>query len=182
MLFKGVVVSKTTIKLCFADEFKLKAYKSAKIPKLTLSNKNKTYAFAKAHLDWPTENWRKVLFSHKLTEQKITGRKQPLKRPVGARYEERYTIQTLKHPPSIMVCGAMSAHGTAGLYFLQPDTTINGAKYLNLLKDKLKINKMVHGCNVFMHDVAPCHRAKSVKNFLQEKNVDVLDGQETVQT
>ena len=34
---------------------------------------------------------------------------------------------------------------------------------------------MVHDCNVFMHDGAPCHREKSVKNFLREKNVDILD-------
>ena len=34
---------------------------------------------------------------------------------------------------------------------------------------------MVHDCNVFMHDSAPCHKAKSVKNFLQEKKVDILD-------
>ena len=31
-----------------------------------------------------------------------------------------------------------------------------------------------HDCNVFMNDGAPCHRKKSVKNFLQKKNVDIL--------
>ena len=50
----------------------------------------------------------------------------------------------MKHPPSIMVWGAMSALSTAGLYFLQPGTIINGAKYLDLLKDKLKIHMVVH--------------------------------------
>ena len=34
---------------------------------------------------------------------------------------------------------------------------------------------MVHDCNVFMHVGAQCHKANSVKNFLQEKNVDILD-------
>ena len=51
---------------------------------------------------------------------------------------------------------------------------MNSAKYLDLLKDKLEIHMMVHGCNVFMHDGASCHREKSAKNFLQ-KNVDILD-------
>ena len=73
-----------------------------------------------------------------------------------------------------MVWEAMSAHGTAGLYFLQPSTTMNGTKYLNLLKEKLEIRMMVHDYNVLMHDDAPYHKAKSVKNFLQE-NVDILD-------
>ena len=107
--------------------------------------------------------------------QQFTCRKRLERRPVGARYEDRYTIQTMKHPPSIMVWGAMSARGTAGLYFLQPGTTMNGTKYLDLLKDKLEIHMNVHECNVFMHDGAPCHRAKSVKSFLREKNIDFLD-------
>ena len=36
---------------------------------------------------------------------------------------------------------------------------------------------MVHDFNVFVHDGAPCHRVseKSVKSFLQEKNVNILD-------
>ena len=131
-------------------------------------------------MDWNTENWRKVLFSE-LTVQQFTSWKHLARRPVGARCEDHYTIQTTKHPPSIMVWEAMAAQRTAGRYFLQPGTTMNGTKYLNLLKDKLEIHMMVHDCNVFMHDDAPCHRAKSVKNLLQEKNVDILDGQETVQ-
>ena len=81
----------------------------------------------------------------------------------------------MKHPTSIMVSGAMSAHGTPGLNFLQPGTNMNGANYLDLLKDKLEIHMMVHDCNVFMHDGASCHRVKSVKNFSQQKNVDILD-------
>ena len=32
----------------------------------------------------------------------------------------------------------------------------------------------VHNCNVFMHNGAPCHRAKSVKSFLQENVVTTM--------
>ena len=32
----------------------------------------------------------------------------------------------------------MSVHGTAGLYFLQPGTIINGAKYLDQLKEQVR--------------------------------------------
>ena len=52
---------------------------------------------------------------------------------------------------------------------------MNGAKYLDLLKDKLEINMVADDCSVFMHDGIPCHEAKSVKSFLREKNVDILD-------
>ena len=175
LLLNGTVVNKTTIKRRLTDEFGLKAYKPAKKPRLTPSIKGKRYAFAKAHLDWTTVNWTKGLLSDESTVQQFTSRKQLVRRSVGSRYEDCYAIQTMKHPSNIMVWKAMSAQGTAEQYFLHPGTTMNGAKYLDLLKDKLEIHMMVHDCNVLIDGGAPCHRAKSVKNFLQEKNVDILD-------
>ena len=39
--------------------------------------KAKRYVFVKAHLDWTTENWRKVLFFDESTAQQFTsGKKQ----------------------------------------------------------------------------------------------------------
>ena len=38
----------------------------------------------------------------------------------------------------------MSANGTAGIYFLKPGTTINGAKYVKLLRDKLPTHLAIH--------------------------------------
>ena len=43
-----------------------------------------------------------------------------------------------------MIWGAMSCRGAAGLYFIPPNTTTNGPKYMELLKEKLKLN---------MHDI-----------------------------
>ena len=152
LLLKGTVVNETTIKRCLTDKFGLKAYKAAKKPRFTPSMKAKIYAFAKTQLDWTTKNWRKALFSDESTVQQFISCNQLVKRPVGARYEDRYTIQTMKHPPSIMVWGVMFAHGTAGLYFLQSGTIINGAKYLDLLKDKLEIHMIVHDFNRLIQD------------------------------
>ena len=53
---------------------------------------------------------------------------------LGARYNDRYTLATVKHPPSVMIWGAMSTKGTAGLFFLPTGTTTNGARYVE--KDK----------------------------------------------
>ena len=49
-------------------------------------------------------------------------------RPPGTRYNERFTQQTMKHPPSVMIWGVISTQGTAGLFFLNLGTTINGKK------------------------------------------------------
>ena len=72
----------------------------------------------------------------------------------------------MKHPPNVMILGAMSVTETAGLFFLPNRTTMNGKKYVDLLKDKSYI---------FMRDGAPCHRSKSVSKFLKEKKIKVLD-------
>ena len=39
-------------------------------------------------------------------------------------------------------------------------TTINGAVYLDILKDKLLRFLTIHDCDTFQHDGAPCHQAK----------------------
>ena len=52
----------------------------------------------------------------------------------------------------------MSAMGTASLSFPPPKTTMNGTKYVALLRSKLQLHMSVHNCSIFMHDGAPCHR------------------------
>ena len=69
----------------------------------------------------------------------------------------------------------MSLNGTAGLFFLPTGTTMNGQRYLDLLKNKLELHMAVHNCTVFMQDGAPCHRAKIVTQFLKSKKIRILD-------
>jgi len=77
--------------------------------------------------------------------------------------------------PGQMIWGAMSFRGTAGLYFLPPETTMNGEKYVHLLKSKLELNMRVHNRNIFMHDGTPCHRSEVVKNFLEQERIQRLE-------
>ena len=76
----------------------------------------------------------------------------------------------MKHPPpSQMIWGAMSKNGTADLYFLASATTMNGPKYVELLKNKLLT---VYNITIFMHDGA---QSKIVKKFLGKNHVTALD-------
>ena len=98
----------------------------------------------------------------------IYSRKNHVRRTAGERFNAKYNISTVKHPPNQMKWGAMSANGTAGIYFLKPYTTMNGAKYSELLRDKLPTHMSIDKSLIFMHDGAPCHRSKIVKKFLQK--------------
>ena len=80
--------------------------------------------------------------------------------------------KTSPNPNDMVV---MSANGTAGIYFLKPGSTINGAKYAELLRDKLPTHMAMQKSFLFMHDGAPCHRSKIVKQFITENHIKILD-------
>ena len=69
----------------------------------------------------------------------------------------------------------MNANGMAGIYFLKPGTTIHGAKDAELLKDKLLTHMAIHQLLIFMHDSAPCHQLKILKQFLTENHIKILN-------
>lgn len=175
LLAKGVNVSRRTVSRRLVNDFGLKSYKPAKKPRLTPAMKLKRLRFARKHVKWTLQQWQQVLFSDESTVQQFNARKRHVRRPVGTRFQERYTTQTMKHPPSVMIWGGMSVNGTAGLYFLPPGTTMNGTKYVDLLNEKLELHMDIHNCTVFMHDGAPCHRSKTVTQFLKSKKIQTLD-------
>jgi len=48
-------------------------------------------------------------------------------------------------------------------------------KYLELMKEKLELYMSVHSCEIFMHDGAPCYRAKITTDYLKTKNIKLLE-------
>ena len=69
----------------------------------------------------------------------------------------------------------MSAKSRVRLYFLTPESTINGSKYVELFKKKLVLHMEIHNCTTFMYDGAPCHKSRLVQQFFESQNVKVLD-------
>ena len=92
--------------------------------------KNKRLALTKKHATWTKQQWSKVLFSDESTVQEFTTRKRYVRRPIGKRFHEKYMIQIMKHPPSVMIWGAMPVNGTTGLFFLPVETTMNAHETL----------------------------------------------------
>ena len=101
-----------------------------------------------------------MLFSDELTMQQFIPRKRHVSRPVGKRFDEKYTAATIKHPPSQMI-GVPSCIGPSGLYFIPPNTT-------------MKLHMDIHKCTIFTQDGAPCHRSKVATDFLKNK-ISVLE-------
>jgi len=51
---------------------------------------------------------------------------------------------------------------------------MNGPVYLDLLKEKLDPHMNILNCTIFQHDGAPCHRTKTVTQWLEQQGIEVL--------
>ena len=100
LLKQGTDVSISTVSRRLSEEFGLKSCKSAKKPKLTPIMKKKRLEFARKHLRWTADDWGKVLFSDESTFQQFVVRHKHVPRPVGKKFDQKYTIATMKHPPA----------------------------------------------------------------------------------
>ena len=118
MAEKNIKISKKAIRRRLSMDFGLKSYIPAEKSRLIEAMKKKRLEFAKKHLGWDTEMWKNVLFSDKPSIKQFSARKYQVWRPSGARYKEKFVTPTVKHSPSQMIWGAMSAKRRAGLYFL----------------------------------------------------------------
>ena len=164
LLQAGVNISRSTVSHRLNMMFGLKPFKPAQNPRLTPPDEKEALALPK--LTIAGHQRIKVLFSDESSVQQFS-----VRQPSEEQYYEKYTVLTVKQPPSQMVWGAMSAAGTGKFYFLTPGTTINDEKYVKVLQEKLQLHMTVHQCDIFMHDGVPCHRSRVVKKFLGEKNI-----------
>ena len=112
-----------------------------------------------------------------MIELQLVLRHMHIRRPLGKRFDKTYVVVIMIPPslPSQMIWVAMSCRVAAGLYFIPPNTSMNGPKYVELLKEKLKMHMHVNGCTIVMLDSAPCHRSKVATEFLKINTISVLE-------
>jgi transposase len=167
--------SPRTIRRRLQVDCKLLSRRAARKPLLTEAQRKKRLAFCKKYKDWTVKDWQKVTFSDESTFSQFGTHLHRVRRPTNARYEERYTIGTMKHPQKVMVWGCFSAKGRGSLYFLSQNETITAKKYLSILDPRLKDSMHIQRTKIFQHDGAPAHTAKVVKSWLQKSKIQVLD-------
>lgn len=99
-----------------------------------------------------------------------------VRRRQGEKYHPNCLVEAVKHPPKIMVWSVISGMGTGRLYIV--DGMMRQDQYKKVLETRLipQINEWFADPSecTFMHDSAPCHKAKSVTTFLEMKQIKVL--------
>ena len=133
--------------------------------------KKRHLAFAKKYAHWTTEEWKKVMFFDESNFQVFRMGSTTVRHPRSSDcFDPRYTVPTVKHPESVMLWGSFSG----GRTLLSSKNQKNADLYMNVLEHMLNFFR-IHGCEVFMHDSAPCHKAKEVTRFLDHQEINVLE-------
>ena len=75
-----------------------------------------------------------------------------------------------------MIWGCFSGEkGRRGMYFLPKNKKMNADLYLQVLEDHMLNFYNIHGSEVFMHDSAPCYKARKVTRHLEQKQINILE-------
>lgn len=168
-------VSSRTIRRRLHDKFNLRARRPACKPLISKKNLNDRIKFCRKYRNWTKDDWSKVMFSDESSFSLLNSFNLYVRRPSGQRFNVKYTRPSVKHPDSCMVWGAFCASGRGPITFIPKETRINAQTYLEILKNKLKLFMNIKNCKIFQQDGAPCHTAKSVKQWLTENRIEVLD-------
>ena len=147
-----------------------------KVPTLYPSQMAVRFRWAKAHRFWTVEEWKKVVFSDECAFDICPPRSQYVRRSRGSPISIAHTAHHRPFLQRQMVWGCFCYYGPGSLV---PVTgTMCQGNYLSTLQDYLlpQITQW-YGENpgIFQQDNAPCHKARSVKNFLAQQSFSLLD-------
>lgn len=109
---------RSTVNLILHDRLKLAARRPAKKPLLNPEQRKRRLEFCMQNEERPPEYWNGVLWSDECSIDQFGNMKTTVRRPVGERYNPRYTRPTMKHPESVMIWACFSSSGRGALHIL----------------------------------------------------------------
>lgn len=149
---------------------------ACKKPFISKANMVKRKKFAQEHLSWSKDDWAKVLWSDesKFNLCNSDGIRY-VRRPVNTRFDPKYTIGTVKHGGGNIMCwGCFSLSGLGPLHRI--DGKMDQVVYREILENvMLPHARAMNRGWIFQHDNDPKHTAKSVKNWLVQKKIKVME-------
>ena len=155
-------------------EKNLRPFRPARKPMLSAKNIRDRIKFCEKYKDFTAEQWMSTMFCDESTFSQHSTFLRHVRRPPQRRYSSSYILSAVKTAPKVMVWGTISGHGRCGLWLILPGTTIKGKVYLDILKEKVPAFMQIRSCDKIVHDGAPCHRTKSVKEWFERHNIDLI--------
>uniref|UniRef100_A0A7I4YEL3 Paired domain-containing protein n=1 Tax=Haemonchus contortus TaxID=6289 RepID=A0A7I4YEL3_HAECO len=174
--FSGISISQSTVQRRLRTGG-LFGRRPSKKPLVTAKNRKARLGFARKHLAWNRDDWKKVLFSD---ESKFclfgSDGIMYIRRPVNKRCDPEYQIPTVKHGGgSVMLWGCFSLSGVGPLVRIQGN--MNSAQYRDILENVMLAfaNQNLPTRRILKHDNDPKHTSRLVTDFLQSKEISVME-------
>ncbi|KAM7315266.1 hypothetical protein ISCGN_005048 [Ixodes scapularis] len=150
----------------------------ARKPLLSAVNRQKQLQFAQEHTSWSPADWENVLFSDESTFTTRWDQRQRIWRADNTRFQAPYLQRVASSGRcAVSVWGAVSKDGLGPLIRL--DGRFNSASYKELVETVLlpyALNgPFSDGCFYFQQDCSPIHKARSVRELLEDRGVMTLD-------
>ncbi|GFW00437.1 transposable element Tcb2 transposase [Trichonephila clavipes] len=139
--------------------------------------KAKRLNWVKQWRDEDVDFWRSVCFSDESTFEILQNKAQLVRRRRGEKFHFDCVVQTVKHPTKIMIWSVISGKGTGRLYVVK--CMMRQDQYIDVLQNRLipQLEEWFPNGEpyIFMQDGAPCHTSRSIKVFVAEQNIPLLD-------
>ena len=172
-----VSVSTNTVRRGLRDSG-LGAIVKPKKPHLSSKNVKERLAWAKAHVDWTIDDWRRVVWSDetKIDRFGSDGRHYTWKRD-SEQPQPRHVQQTVKHGGgNIKLWSCITVHGVG--YIVKIDENLDKTLYQNILEEDLMRSVEEYAIDkqemIFQHDNDPKHTAGNIKEWLANQEFEVM--------
>jgi len=145
-----------------------------KAPFLTEKARLARLAWCKERKDWTVEDWKCFLFSDESPFTLRFNRRTRCWRKTGELPNPKICKGTIKHDKKINVWGCFLWHGVGHLHIIEGN--MNGEMYKNILIQHMLVSgQMLFGDEpyVFQQDNDPKHTCKVVKQYIEEKGINV---------
>ena len=173
----NVKVSDRTVRNAL-KEAGLKAVEKMQKPKLSQTNIKARLDFAKSHQHWTVDDWKHVIWSDetKINRFCSDGRSWYWSRD-GESLQKHHVNQTVKQGGgSIMIWRCITVHGPG--FMCKIDGSMDQHTYKQILTEELLKTIEWYDMDakkvIFQHDNDPKHKAKSVQEWLNDQEFEVL--------
>ncbi|KAG1135083.1 hypothetical protein G6F38_013065 [Rhizopus arrhizus] len=135
------------------------------------------YEFARAHLSWTIDDWKKVIFSDETKVNRIGSDGLQWTWTNGDKLKDFQVQHMIKHGGgSLMLWGCLTWYGVG--YLSNIKGSINSDFYIGILEDELMKTIDWYDLQkediIFQQDNASIHTAKKVSEWLENNNITVL--------